>query len=178
MAELRIKDPELYRLMKKFLTTYLPDTRQKSNHTVQAYKDALNLYMSFLEDAKEITLKDVTASDFNQLNISAYLRWLHDKRKNESTTINQRLSHIKFFCKYIQKKDILSFKFYSEICEISEYKDERVKEFIWLTIEEVKLIFRQPDINKKTGIRDRFFLALMYESGCRDDEMLLFKLKT
>lgn len=38
-------------------------------------------------------------------------------------------------------------------------------------------MLRQPDINKKTGIRDRFFIALMYESGCRDDEILHMRLK-
>lgn len=57
----------------------------------------------------------------------------------------------------------------SEICGVAGYKDERVKDFIWLTIEDVKLVLRQPDTNKKTGIRDRFFIALMYESGCRDE---------
>ena len=143
---LKIKDPALYRLMKSFLITYLPDTRQKSKHTIQAYRDALNLYMLFLEEEKYIKFKDVSVSDFNQQNISSFLRWLHDKRGNESTTINQRLSHIKGFCRYIQKKDILSFKTYSEICEIAEYKDERVKDFIWLTIEDVKLVLKQPDI--------------------------------
>ena len=173
---MKIKDPALYRLMKSFLITYFPDTRQKSKHTIQAYRDALNLYMLFLEEEKFIKFKDVSVSDFNQQNISSFLRWLHNKRGNESTTINQRLSHIKGFCRYIQKKDILSFKTYSEICEIAEYKDERVKDFIWLTIEDVKLVLKQPDIKKKTGIRDRFFIALMYESGCRNDEILHLKL--
>ena len=95
MAALKIRDPELYRLMKNFLTVYLPDTKQKSPHTIQAYRDALNLYMGFLDSAKSVQLKDVCISDFNQENISAFLRWLHEERGNESTTINQRLSHIK-----------------------------------------------------------------------------------
>ena len=177
MAVLKIKDPELYRLMKNFLTSYLPDTKQKSAHTILAYRDALNLYMDFLDSVKSIKLKNVCISDFNQENISSFLRWLHEERGNESTTINQRLSHIKGFCKYVQKKDILSFKAYSEICGIAGYKDERVKDFIWLAVEDVKLVLKQPDINKKTGIRDRFFIALMYESGCRDDEILHMKLK-
>lgn len=174
---MKIRDPELYRLMKQFLTAYLPDTKQKSPHTIQAYRDALNLYMRFLESVKSIKLKDVCVSDFSQENISAFLKWLREERGNESTTINQRLSHIKGFCRYIQKKDVLSFEVYSGICEITGYKDERVTDFIWLAIEEVKLILKQPDINKKTGVRDRFFMVLMYESGCRDDEILHMKLK-
>lgn len=174
---MKIKDPELYRLMKNFLTAYLPETRQKSMHTIQAYRDALNLYMEFLDKAKGIDLKNACMMDFKQENISAFLKWLHDERGNESTTVNQRLSHIKGFCRYAQKKDILSYQIYSEICEITEYKDERAKDFIWLTVEDVKLVLGQPDINKKTGIRDRFFIALMYESGCRNDEILHMKLK-
>ena len=174
---MKIKDPELLRRIKAFLVSYLPDTRQKSIHTVQAYKDALNLFVLFLSEEKKISLKDISVTDFNQDNIVDFLHWLKENRKNESTTINQRLSHIKGFCRYIQKTDLLSFKAYSEICEIAEYKDERITEFIWLSVEEVKLILKQPDINKKTGIRDRFFMALLYESGCRNDEILSLKLK-
>ena len=54
VTALKIRDPELYRLMKHFLTAYLPDTKQKSAHTIQAYRDALNLYMRFLESVKSI----------------------------------------------------------------------------------------------------------------------------
>lgn len=165
----KIKDPKLLRRIKSFLVSYLPDTRQKSIQTVQAYKDALNLFVIFLSEEKKISLKDVSVTDFNQDNIVAFLHWLKENRKNESTTINQKLSHIKGFCRYIQKNDLLSFKTYSEICEIAEYKDERIMEFIWLSVEEVKLILKQPDTNKKTGIRDRFFGALLYESGYRNN---------
>ena len=174
---MKIKDPQLYRLIKNFLTVYLMDIQQKSIHKVQAYRDAINLYMEFLEKKRSIHLKDVCISDFNQENISDFLKWLNEEHGNKSSTINQRLSHIKGFCRYIQKKDVLSFKVYSEICEISEYKDDQIRDFIWLTIEEVKLMLAQPNINKKTGIRDRFFMSLMYESGCRDDEILHMKLR-
>lgn len=174
---MKIKDPELYRLMNSFLTTYLPNTRQKSEHTVQAYKDVLNLYVTFITENKSIRFNDICATDFNQENISAFLDWLKKARGNESTTINQRLSHIKGFCKYIMKKDILSFAVYGEICEIAEYKDNRKQDFIWLTVDEVKLVLKQPDTNKRTGARDKFFITLMYESGCRDDEILHLKLK-
>lgn len=177
MAGLKIKDPQLYCQIKNFLTVYLTDIQLKSVHTVQAYRDAINLYMEFLDKKRSIHLKDVCISDFNQENISDFLKWLHEEHRNKSSTINQRLSHIKGFCRYIQKKDVLSFKAYSEICEVSEYRDDQIRDFIWLTIEEVKLILAQPDINKKTGIRDRFFMSLMYESGCRDDEILHMKLR-
>ena len=112
---MKIKDPGFYRLMKSFLTSYLPNIRQKSVHTIQAYKDALNLYVSFIMEDKSIGFKDISAADFNQETISAFLNWLKNIRGNECTTINQRLSHVKGFCKYIMKKDLLSFEAYGEI---------------------------------------------------------------
>lgn len=173
----KLKDPELFRQIKTFLTSYLPIIKKKSPHTVNAYRDAMNLYFLFLNQNYNKELKDTCISDFNQKNIIEFMAWLLTERNNEATTINQRLSHIRGFCKYLIKSDILSFVSYEEICDISEFKDTRVKDFVWLSIEDVKLVFGQPDLNRKTGVRDRFFLALMYESGCRDEEILHLRVK-
>lgn len=65
----------------------------------------------------------------------------------KSTTINQRLSHIKGFCRYLFKNnDVLDFNAYSEISEIAEFKDERVQEFVWMTAEQVKLVLKRPHV--------------------------------
>lgn len=173
----RLKDPELFKAIKVFLTSYLPIVKKKSPHTISAYKDALNMYFSFLYNSFSIGLKDVSTQELSQVKIVAFMDWLKNTRGNKATTINQRLSHIKGFCKYLKKNDILSFLSYEEICDISEVKDTRVIEFVWLSIDDVKHIFEQPDTNKKTGIRDKFFLALLYESGCRNDEILRLKVK-
>ncbi len=69
---MKVRDPGLYRLMKNFLTVYLPDTKQKSPHTIQAYRDALNLYMGFLDSAKSVKLKDVCISGFVQRFMKTY----------------------------------------------------------------------------------------------------------
>lgn len=173
----RLNDPELFKAIKIFLTSYLPVVKKKSPHTVNAYKDAINMYFRFLNKSFSISLNDVSTNDLSQTKVISFLEWLKNTRKNEATTINQRLSHIKGFCKYLRKNDVLSFVSYEEICEISEVKDTRVLDFVWLSIDDVKHIFEQPDTIKKTGIRDKFFLALLYESGCRDDEMLHLKVK-
>ena len=175
--KVKLKDPNLFKSIKSFLTSYLPVVKKKSPHTISAYQYALNLYFQFLAENYHLELKDIRISDFNQEKIVGFLEWLKAVRKNEVTTINQRLFHIRGFCKYLMKNDVLSFILYEEIRDISEAKDARVMDFIWLSVEEVKLILEQPDINKKTGIRDRFFLALLYESGCRDDEILHLRLR-
>jgi len=173
----KLRDPELFSRIKDFLTSYLPCVKKKSNHTVTAYRDALNLYLKYICEAGQKGLKDVVTADFCQENIVYFLEWLRTDRNNEATTINQRLSHIKGFCRYLSKNNVLSFILYEEISDISEYKDTRVIDFIWLSIDEVGLVLEQPDTRKKTGVRDRFFIALLYESGYRDDEILHLKVK-
>lgn len=122
-------------------------------------------------------MADISVADFNQQDIIGFLGWLEKEKGNLPTTLNQRLAHIKGFCKYLMKKDVLSFIEYEQINDISDYVDERAANFAWLSIEDVKLILEQPDTKKKTGIRDRFFLALLYETGCRNDEILHLKMK-
>jgi len=151
--KVKLKDPNLFKSIKSFLTSYLPVVKKKSPHTISAYQYALNLYFQFLAENYHLELKDIRISDFNQEKIVGFLEWLKAVRKNEVTTINQRLFHIRGFCKYLMKNDVLSFILYEEIRDISEAKDARVMDFIWLSVEEVKLILEQPDINKKTGIR-------------------------
>lgn len=171
------KDPKLFQQIKEFITVYLPIVKKRSCHTVAAYRDAINLYLDFISAKRNVSMKELTSADFCQENVVSFMDWLSKERGNEVTSVNQRLSHIKGFCAYLQKNDVLSFMEKEDISDISELKDTRNPEFIWLNIEQVKLLLDQPDIRKKTGIRDRFFLALIYESGCRLDEMLHLHVK-
>jgi len=75
------------------------------------------------------------------------------------------------------KNDILSYSELDGINDIGRIKDTRIKELVWLSIEDTQMLLRQPDISKKTGIRDRFYLALLYDSGCRNEEIDNLKVK-
>ena len=173
----KIQDPELFKVIKAFLTSYLPNIKKCSKHTVEAYKYALNIFFEYLSTVNGIPLTKTTAADFSQKNIVGFMEWLLSTRNNIATTVNQRLTHLRVFCKYMRKNNLISFIEYEEICEIGELADTRTPEFSWLSLDEIKLILEQPNVSKKTGIRDRFFLALLYESGCRDDEILHLKVK-
>lgn len=150
----KIAESVLYAKIKEFLTSYLPVIKKRSPHTVDAYRDALNLYLSYICNVKNRKMAEISLADFNQRDIIGFLGWLEKEKGNLPTTLNQRLAHIKGFCKFLMKKDVLAFIEYERISDISDYVDERIGDFEWLSIEDVKLILEQPDIRKKTGIRD------------------------
>jgi integrase/recombinase XerD len=173
----KVKDPELFRLIKEFLGTYLPSIRQRSDNTVDSHRYALNLYLEYIQKSKNRVLSDVVASDFNQADIIRFMECLKSVRKNECSTINQRLSHIRTFCEYLHKNRKISYSDLNDISEIARVKDTRKQELVYLSIEDTRLVLKQPDTSKKNGMRDKFFMALLYDSGCRDQELLDLKVK-
>lgn len=98
-------------------------------------------------------------------------------RQNEVSTVNQRLSNLKAFCTYLHKNGRIPHPNMAEISEICKLADFRKQEVLFIPIEHMQLILMQPDLSRKTGIRDRFFLVLPYDSGCCDQEILDLRVK-
>lgn len=168
----KIKDPLLFKSIKAFLTVYLPVIRAKSPNTVAAYRDTLNLFISFLKATKDLNLNEIITEHFSCENVLSFLGWLETARQNSISTRNQRLISIRAFCRYLAGENILKYETYSQIQQIN--KKPVVKKTLkeYLSVSDIKLILNMPDISKKTGIRDRFYIALLYDSGCRDQEIL------
>ena len=94
----KIAESVLYAKIKEFLTSYLPVIKKRSPHTVDAYRDALNLYLSYICNVKNRKMAEISLADFNQRDIIGFLGWLEKEKGNLPTTFNQRLAHIKGFC--------------------------------------------------------------------------------
>lgn len=172
-----IKNPDLFQKIREFLVNYLPIIRSKSINTVSAYKATINLYLLFLQTSEKKGLSDIEKKDFNQKNIIAFLQWLKEERGNGTATRNQRLVHIRQFCKYLMSSDMISYAEYCLIQQIAKEADPKKDELYYLSVEDMKLVLEQPDTKKKSGIRDKFYLALLYDSGCRNQEILDLKIK-
>jgi len=87
------------------------------------------------------------------------------------------LKHIKRFCRFLMDENILMISELSSIQKIADIPSTANDTIKFLTIQETKLILSQPDINKAVGLRDNFFLYLLYDSGCRIQEILDLKLR-
>lgn len=170
-------EPRMVYYIGDFLRVYLPVVKSRDTDTIESYRHSINLYVEFLSATSGTTLIALKAEHFCQRNITTFMGWLQTERKNVAPTVNHRLADIRGFCKYLMKKKAITIYDYEEIRDISEQKDNRVIEFTWLSVEDITLVLEQPDKTKKKGVRDRFFLALMYESGARNDEILSLRVK-
>jgi site-specific recombinase XerD len=172
---MKMKDPKLYATIKRFLKHYLPNIRSRSPHTIRAYQDSINLFLEFLKRVKELPMPKVTTDDFNGKNVVDFLSWLQTERKCGISTRNQRLMSLRSFCKYMSAENMLLMDNYAQIEQIIPTPTaERILSEV-PTLQQMQHLLTLPD-STKYGIRDRFYIALLYDTGCRNDEILSMKL--
>lgn len=129
------------------------------------------LYIRFLNECNICKPSKFNKSHFNQENVIKFLDWLEKERHSSISTRNQRLAAIKSFCNYAIQETPEDFYNYQCILKIRSKKAPQ-KSVEYLTVEAITLLLKMPDIKTAIGVRDLAMLSLMYESGCRVQELL------
>lgn len=169
---MKIKDPALFGKINSFFTEYLPVVRRESPNTIKAYLYTINIYFDFLEDMRRIKLWEVSLADFTQRNLLDFMDWLQANRENAVSTVNLRLVHMRKFCCFLMEDNILQLAELAAIQRIAELPTDKAEEIHYLSVEETKLLLAQPKTNTRLGVWDSFFMHLLYDSGCRVQEIL------
>lgn len=156
-------------LVSKFLTDFLPLQRNCSKNTVLSYRDALKLLAVFITETKGIRLTNFTMKCFDRQLIVEFLEWLRNRGVSVSTA-SQRLAAIKAFaeytgCQYIEYPAPL------QMVQNIRAKKAASREIVYLSVEQAAKLINQPDINTSTGLRHRTVMTLLYDSGCRVQEL-------
>ena len=156
-------------LVTGFLTDFLPLQRNYSRNTVLSYKDALKLFAVFLTEYKKIRLTDFTMQSFDRVLIIEYLEWLRNRGCSVSTANNTRSSVNLFLSMPVCSAWNASH--HCSLCrESNPKKPQRVRLRSCHLIRSGELI-NFPDINTGKGLRHRVILTLLYDSGCRVQEL-------
>lgn len=162
--------------LSSFLTKYLAGERNLSTNTIAAYRDAFRLFLLFCEGKRAIRPDKITLSHLTKELVTDYLDWLEQERRCSIVTRNQRLSSIHGFLNYVQKQ-LPEHPF--EIQRILGISSKKAKRTIvpYLTEDELKILFQQPDTKTKQGRRDLVMLVLMYDSAARVQELVDLRIR-
>lgn len=157
------------RIVTGFLTDYLPLQRGYSKNTILSYRDALKLFIVFLTEKKGIQLSRFTMSGFNRTLVVEFLEWCRMRGVSVSTA-NQRLAALKSFASYAQIERI---DYMAPLQDVQAIRSRRAegKEISFLNVEQMALLINRPDVNTRNGLRHRAALTLLYDSGCRVQEL-------
>ena len=160
-------------LLHSFLTVFLPKQRGSSPHTILAAKQVWNM---LLNDIYARAGKKVETITFSDLNYTTVLSFLDTKEKEKNwtpKTRNHRLGVIRSFFRYAVSLEA-TLSFHLEDLNKIPLKKTQNKSFIleYMSQEAVTAMICQPDTSKRMGIRDTFFMSLMYDTAARDSELL------
>lgn len=154
----------------RFLGIYLPHERNVSPNTVSAYRDAFISFLLYLRDEKHIKADKVTLADINRDNVVGYLQWLIERKGCSIATRNNRLAAVRAFVSYLQYDSVEHMDQWQRILAIRGLKKEHATPS-YFTKEGVKLLLEQPDTTVPGEVRHLAILALMYDTGCRVQEL-------
>jgi integrase/recombinase XerD len=172
---MKTKD-NFFKYVRGFLTVFLPKNKCYSNHTVKAYRDTLNLFRKFLLEEKAIAFTEITFDPINHEVIYEFLAWLQNTRHCEAATKNHRLAALKSFFHYCAMEDPALMAVYLDIQKVQAQRVVRSR-VDYMSETALKILLEQPNHHIRSGLRDRFLMILLYDTGARIQEMLDLKLK-
>lgn len=156
--------------LSKFFQSYLNGIRNVSENTIHSYRDTFTKLLVYYRDNCGITPEKMSFSVFTRGHIENFLFNLESKQKCSISTRNQRLAAIKSFCRYVQieRPDLLM-----QCQSIMSLQNKKCPKPVisYLTVNEMQLLFSQPDTTTQKGRRDLALLSLMYDSAARVQEV-------
>jgi site-specific recombinase XerD len=166
----------LFGLIHDYLKLYLPKQRKVSPNTIRSYREALELLVDFVKIQKGVPLQDVTFEMLTAETIIAYLDYIENERGCSIVTRNNRLASFRAFIDYAADRDVTTVFVRNELKKVPIKKPDKVKVVNYMSMVAVTAIVGQPDTATPKGLRDRFFMMLMYDTGARIQEMIDIKL--
>ena len=135
--------------------------------SIESYKYDLTIFYNDIKDILE-------NNNLHKLKIEFIYDFIKNQSINRisSATIKRRVSTIRNFYLFLQKREVISFI-------VPEIKTPKIgiKLPNYLTIEEVDKLLSIPDINTFKGLRDKTMLEIMYSCGLRVSELISLKKK-
>jgi len=152
-------------LLEKYFN-YLIFERGLSENTITAYKNDLLIFENFLKDKKIIFFNKVKYDD-----IKEFIRFRNNFQIKQRSIARELISIKNFYKfllneKYIENDFIFKFESIKFLKKLPNY----------LAIEEITQMLKLPDLNKKTGQRDKVLLELLYSTGIRASEIINLKI--
>ena len=172
----KVKDAQLFMLIRNFLEIYLPTYRHAGENTVKSYRTGLNQYLDYVSSKKQISRFAVTGAMFSYDMVTEYLHWLSVDRKVSSATCNNRLAVIRAFISYASacKPEYIDLK--SRLSQIKRKKNDQFGKVDYMSEAAVKALMDAPDVSTTAGLTDQFMMVMLYDTGARIQEILSLRL--
>jgi site-specific recombinase XerD len=172
-----MNDNLLFGHIRDFLLVHLPRRKNYSEHTVQSYRAAIDQLLDFIAACQRIPFDRIEFKHFTPDILNAWLDDIEAARGCSAATRNQRRASIGAFLKYCAAVDVTTVVYRQMMKKVPIKKTGQAELVEHMSEAAVSALLNTPDPKTRKGIRDRFFMALMYDLGARCQEMLDLRVK-
>jgi len=171
-----MKTTDFAKYLNKYFTVYLPDNRGSTPQTIDSYRYAFILFLTYMDEINDISADRVKISDMTFNNTLNFLQWLQEVRGNSVSTRNQRQGAINGFIHFLKYEYPDFMTEYQKILSIP-FKRAHKKEISYLKTDGMKLLVEQVDLGSINGLRDYLVIMLLYTTGIRVSELIKIRVK-
>ena len=163
-------------LIRDFMTKYLVATRNVSPNTVLSYRDSYVLLLLYLREHDDLKPENLRVQDVSPNRVESFLQWLEEERGCSVRTRNLRLVAIHSLFRYIAVQQP---EFLFQAQQILAIPEKKTVQTIvsYLPSSDIEVLLAAPDPSTSQGLRDQAMLCLLYDSGCRVQELADLKVQ-
>ena len=166
----------LFSLIHDYLKIYLPKQRNVSPNTIRSYRKALEELLDYIKECEQIPLGQVTFEHLTIDMVLSFLEYLEMEKGCSIPTRNTRFSAIRAFMNYAADHDVALVDKLNKLKKVPFKKTDSRVTVDYMSMAAITAILEQPDANTPKGLRDRFFMILLYDTGARVQEILDIRL--
>ena len=161
-------------LIQSFFQQRLMQHKKVSGQTINSYRDTFKIYFEFLIGEYNIQPSAINLEHLDREHILEFCKYLETRRKNCSSTINNRLSAIHSFLKYVSEMSPDNSYLVSQSLAIP-FQKTTIKTMDFITKDEFDSIILLCDTNTMLGARDKLMFLILYNTGLRVSELISLK---
>lgn len=159
-----------------FFSQYLKLQRGLSDNSIASYSDSFLLFFRYCKDICGIQPERISFKKITMELVIGYCQWLEETKNSSAKTRNLRLTAIHSFFRYVQMQIPEQSALCRDILNIPMKKCVK-KPPSHLSDTEVKMLFAEPNIHTREGIRDLAIMVVLYDSGARVSELINLKIE-
>ena len=157
-------------MARAFLHSHCAKARRMSPETVDAYRIALECYVSYLEEEKGVEKPDVSFDHFERPYVKGWSAWMSAERGYAPATVGLRLAALRSFLSFCASEDAMLAALYEQARSVRAPKNPR-KPIEYLDPEELAALLAANSGATAKSRRNRMMLMMLYESAARVSEL-------
>jgi len=165
-----------YRHLREWFTAFLPRQRGAAGNTITSCRHTWNMLLGYAAGHHHVAVEKVTFTMLDRATVTGFLDHMQAARSWTASTRNQRLACIRSFFTYAAAAEPALAIYLADLAAIPRLNGPAAAPVKYMTTDAVTALLAAPDPGTRLGLRDQFFMILMYDLAARDAEMLALTL--